>query len=495
MLLTITTTHTPATDLGYLLHKHPARCQTFELSFGKAHVFYPEASQERCTAALLLDLDPIGIVRTRRPMPWTERTLRQYVNDRPYSANSFLSVAIARVFGSALAGRCTEEPELAGTAIPLRAQIAVLPCSDEKLLRRLFEPLGYSLTVQPIPLDETFPDWGRSIYSLLTIEATCRLSDLLSHLYVLIPVLDDEKHYWAGEDEVEKLLRHGEGWLATHPERKMITFLYLRHNRTFTREVIARLSEEDDPDTEKKERKDKNAQDGETDGEEYFGLIHRLHAKHERERAGKEPGIEEKLLHNQVRVNTVLAAIKGSGAKRVLDLGCGDGRLLKALLEDRSFELIVGMDVSQIALEKARRRLSLDRLTPKQQERIRLMTGSLMYRDDRLKGYDAVAAVEVIEHLDPSRLAAFERVLFEFSRPTTVIITTPNAELNIKLKSWNDEKLRHKDHRFEWTRTEFQDWANHTALRFGYAVRFEPIGLTEKRLGPLTQMAIFSTET
>src|SRR5687767_13895060 len=125
MLLTITTTHRPATDLGYLLHKNPARAQTFELPFGRAHVLYPEASAERCTAALLLEIDPVGLVRRK---PGGEGFgLAQYVNDRPYVASSFLSVAIAEVYGSALAGRSRDRPELAETAIPLTARLAAVP--------------------------------------------------------------------------------------------------------------------------------------------------------------------------------------------------------------------------------------------------------------------------------------------------------------------------------------------------------------------------------
>ena len=136
MLLQITTTHSPATDLGYLLHKHPARLQEFELSFGKAHVFYPEARQERCTAALLLDIDPVGLVRGQ----WGGST-SQYVNDRPYVASSFLSVAIAQVFGSALGGRSKDKPELVETALPLTAKLSVLPCRGGVAeLLRLFEP-------------------------------------------------------------------------------------------------------------------------------------------------------------------------------------------------------------------------------------------------------------------------------------------------------------------------------------------------------------------
>src|SRR6476659_9411270 len=128
MLLTITTTHQPATDLGYLLHKNPERLHSFELSFGKAHVFYPEAAPDRCTAALLLDVDPVGLVRNRKGPSGEGGTLDQYVNDRPYVASSFLSVAIARVLGSALAGRSKGRPELTEVRMPLEAKISVLPC-------------------------------------------------------------------------------------------------------------------------------------------------------------------------------------------------------------------------------------------------------------------------------------------------------------------------------------------------------------------------------
>src|SRR5215204_5420209 len=139
MLLTITTTHQPATDLGYLLHKNPARAQHFALSFGAAHVFYPEANTGRCTAALVLDVDPVGLVRGRRGPEGEGGLLMQYVNDRPYVASSFLSVAMADVFGTAMTGRSKERQELADTALPLEARLATVPCrGGDDLLRRLF---------------------------------------------------------------------------------------------------------------------------------------------------------------------------------------------------------------------------------------------------------------------------------------------------------------------------------------------------------------------
>lgn len=465
MLLTITNTHPPATDLGYLLHKNPVRPQSFDLSFGRAHVFYPEVSAERCTAALLLDVDPVGLVRNRRGPAGEGAMLEQYVNDRPYVASSFLSVAISQVFGSALAGRSKERPELAATPLPLRAKLAVLPCrGGEDFLRRLFEPLGYAVRAQRHVLDEKFPEWGESVYLTVELGADVRLRDLLTHLYVLVPVLDNDKHYWVGDDEVEKLLRHGSGWLAAHPERELIANRYLKHRRSLAREALARLVDEEAPDPD---------------------AAAEIHA-HE------EAAIEERLSLNEQRLGAVMAALKNSGAKRVLDLGCGEGRLLQALLKDAAFAEVVGLDVSHRALERAQERLHLDRLPPKQRERIKLRQGALTYRDRRLAGYDAAAAVEVIEHLDPPRLAAFERVLFEFARPGTAVLTTPNAEYNIKFENLPAGKLRHRDHRFEWRREEFQAWARAVAQRFDYSVRFLPVGPEDSIVGAPTQMGVFT---
>src|SRR5438876_933683 len=251
MLLTITNTNPPATDLGFLLHKSPYRTQSFELSFGSAHVFYPEVGGERCTAALLLDVDPVGLVRKPRGTSGERHSLEQYVNDRPYVASSFMSVAIAQVFGSALAGKSKERAELAETALALEARLSVLPCrGGESVLHRLFEPLGYTISAERHTLDGRFPEWGDSAYFTVRLAANVRLQDLLTHLYVLIPVLDDDKHYWVGDDEVAKLLRHGAGWLATHPERELIAARYLKHRRGLAAAALDRLTAPDalDPD-------------------------------------------------------------------------------------------------------------------------------------------------------------------------------------------------------------------------------------------------------
>ena len=451
-----------------MLRKNPARVHVAELSFGRASVFYPEATHAKCTVALLLEVDPVGLVRNRRGPSGEGRALEQYVNDRPYVASSFLSVAMGEVFSSAMAGKSRERPELVDAPLPLQASLAVLPCrGGEDFLRRLFEPLGYKVTAQRHPLDETYPEWGESVYFTVTLEHALPLRQMLTHLYVLIPVLDNEKHYWVGDDEVEKLLRRGEGWLAGHPERDAITSRYLKFRRSLINDALEHLMVQEDPTADQQEQ---------------------AHAEEE----GK---VEERIRLNEQRMGTVLAAAKNSGATSVLDLGCGEGRLLRALLKEKQFERIVGMDVSYRALELAKDRLNLDRLPEKVRQRIELVHGSLMYRDKRLADFDAAVVVEVIEHLDPPRLTAFERVLFEAARPGTVILTTPNREYNVKWETLPGGTFRHKDHRFEWTRAEFESWAGAMAGRFGYVVRYLSVGPEDPLVGSPTQMAIFTRQS
>jgi len=464
MLLTITTTYQPATDLGYLLRKNPARLQSFDLNFGRAHVFYPEASAERCTVALQVEVDPVALVRNRRGPAGEGRTLEQYVNDRPYAASSFLSVALAEVFGSALSGSSKERPELVEKPLPTTVVFPALPCrGGEEFLRKLFEPLGYSVSGRRLPLDERFPDWGESNYFRVELTARVSLQRLLTHIYVLVPVLDNDKHYWVGDAEVEKLLRHGEGWLSSHPERDAITRRYLKHQRSLVDDALAQLTDEGEPDPD---------------------AAAEVHTQ-------EEEAVERTISLNEQRLGSVLAALKASGAARVLDLGCGEGRLLQALLKEKRFSEIIGVDVSHRALEIARDRLHFDRLPSMQKERVKLLHGSLIYRDQRLAGFDAAAVVEVIEHLDAARLAAFERVLFECAKPRNIVITTPNCEYNVKWETLPAGKFRHRDHRFEWTRVEFQDWANAVATRFGYTARFLPVGPEDPVVGAPTQMGIF----
>ena len=448
MLLTISTTHRPATDLGYLLHKNPSRAQTFELAFGSAHVFYPEATPERCTAALLLDIDPLKLVRGPGAV------LTDYVNDRPYVSSSFLSVAIARVFGTAMSGRANERPELAKTAIPLEATLAAVPCRGaDTLVDDLFTPLGYAVETAADPDDD------RPRYRNVRLAATKTLAELLNHIYVLLPVADNRKHYWIGEAEVDKLLARGGGWLESHPHKEFIVRRYLGHRRTLTADATARLSVEDDTGNDESEADD-------------------------------AAPAERASLH-QARHDWVLDTFRAAGARRVLDVGCAEGRLLRRLADAPEFTAITGAEASVRALEIADRRLKLKRRRKSPDGRIQLIHSALTYRDARLAGYDAAAVVEVIEHIDPERLDAFERALFGYARPGLIALSTPNCEHNVRFDGLEAGQLRHRDHRFEWTRAEFESWARSTAERHGYTVETGGIGPDDPEVGAPTQRALF----
>lgn len=459
MLLTITTTHRPATDISYLLHKHPARLQSVELAQGNAHIFYPHVEDETCTVALLLDIDPIGLVRKSEGSPGSF-TLQQYVNDRPYVASSFMSVAIAKAFSTAMNGTCEKRPELVELIMPFEVNVSVIPASKggELLIRRLFAPLGYTVSLERHILDPKFPEWGVSRYFTLTLIGNVTLKELLSHLYVLIPVLDNEKHYWVSQHEVEKLLQKGEGWLRGHPEKELITKRYLRNISGLAKNALGRLMDED------------------------VGVV-------DDEKENTIDVVKEKL-HDR-RLKAVRDEIISVGAKTVVDLGCGEGKLLKMLLKEKQFEKLLGVDVSYRVLEKALNRIAYDEMPFTQKERISIVQGSLTYRDTRFEGFDAAVVVEVIEHLDVNRLKAFERVVFEFARPKTVVLTTPNRDYNELFETMEAGSMRHADHRFEWTRAEFETWAMNVASMNNYEVEFKPVGDVHERVGAPTQMAIF----
>ena len=470
MIITVSTTLEPATDLGFLLHKHPGRLQTFDLSVGAAHVFYPEATDQRCTAALLLEVDPVGLVRGSTKRPGDAFALGQYVNDRPYAASSMLSVALTKVFRTAMTGRCDSRPELADRPIPLALHVPALPCSGgPDLVRRLFGPLGWQVEAATVPLDPEVPRWGDSRYIDLRLNGDVRLADALNHLYVLLPVLDDAKHYWVSPDEVDKLVRAGGGWLAGHPERTLITERYLRRRGSLTRAALARLAEADDtaPET--------------LDDADAPPVV--------------APGTERGMSLAARRRDAVLAAVRDCGARRVGDLGCGEGSLVAALLAERGIDAIVAVDVSARTLEQAARKLHLDDMSATQRGRLELFQSALTYRDDRLTGLDAAVLMEVIEHVDLPRLAALELCVFGFAAPTSVVVTTPNVEYNVRFATLPAGDLRHRDHRFEWSRAEFARWATGVAGTYGYAVTVSGIGDEDPEVGAPSQLAVFTKTT
>lgn len=472
MLLNITTTHQPTTDLSYLLHKHPDRFQSVDLSVGQAHIFYPELSQDKTTVSLLLDIDPIDMVRSGKNFAGEGFALGQYVNDRPYVVSSFMSVAIAKAFSTAMNGICNHHPELLGIEMPFQVVLHSIPAPQggDGLIRRLFEPLGYKVSVVRHTLDTQFPQWGQSRYFTVTLEHTLTLQNLLTHLYVLIPTLDNDKHYFITASEIDKLLSKGQGWLNNHPEKEQISSRYLGNFKSLTQTAIERLSAENPNSAPAHQHSDLFIDET---------LLQ------------KEQKLYKQSLH-KLRLEKVKEQLLLSGAEKVLDLGCGEGKLLQLLIKEKQFTQITGMDVSYQELIRAKEKLHYDNMAAIQKERVKLFQGSLTYRDQRLQHYDAAAIVEVIEHMELNRLPAFEKAIFGFARPTTVVLTTPNQEYNSVYQNLNPNAMRHNDHRFEWTRAEFQDWAKKVGLEFSYTVEFFSIGDMHPELGASCQMAVFT---
>ncbi|MCR5806816.1 MAG: 3' terminal RNA ribose 2'-O-methyltransferase Hen1 [Oscillospiraceae bacterium] len=465
MLITITYKGNNTQELGFLLHKNPERAQQFELSYGKAYVFYPQVSDECTTAALLLDIDPIDLARGK--VGSTEGGLFDYVNDRPYASTSFMSNAIVRIFGTAMSGRCDKRQELADTPLDLTCCIyALRDNGDEELVHELFGPLGYTVETKRGVLDDRFPEWGSSPYIDLTISGKVKLFELLNHIYVLIPVFDKQKHYFTDEDEIKKLLDHGKGWLEDHPYKEKIARRYFAVKKSYARKALDILLS-----YENEENTDDNIIDD----------------------TSIEPQTKE--IHtplNTQRMETVRDAVLESGAASVLDLGCGECRLTSLLLNEQQIRRITACDVSVNVLEKAAKRLHLDRMNEHRKNKLELIQGSLTYKDKRFEGFDCVCVVEVIEHIDPMRITSFERNVFEFAAPHTVILTTPNREYNVNYEHMEENDLRHGDHRFEWTHAEFREWTEHICSKFGYTCELRGIGDVDEKYGTPTQMAVFT---
>ena len=447
-----------ARDLGYLLHKHPDHLHERDTGAGTAYIFFSEKDDAQSTAVLYLDIDAVELVRGKNKQ--SDGLLEQYVNDRPFVANSFMSVALGRSFAQTIAGKSKDRQALADRKLPLKVRIVpVALAGDEETVHRIFQPLGYDVEMSRLASAA-----GRVIYDL-TLSGELRLADLLSHIYVLVPVLDNAKHYWVDRDEVEKLLDKAGPWLADHPEKELITRRALKHRRALVNSALEKLiGEEEEPDNEDVEQSRKG------DAEQELEKPIRLH---------------------ELRLDTVLQLLKDEGAKSVLDLGCGEGKLLKRLINERGTNRIVGVDAAVRTLEIAADRLHLTNAGEAMRERVKLQLGSLTYGDRRWRDFDAATLVEVIEHIDPPRLSALEQSLFGFARPRLVVITTPNREYNALFEKMEAGAMRHSDHRFEWTREEFMTWCTGVAERNDYSYEISPLGPVDDTHGAPSQMAVF----
>jgi len=455
-----------ARDLGHLLHKHPDRVHVRDVGTGALTVFFAERDDAQTRAVMHHAVDPVALVRGKAG-PGSgarggsgEGLLAQYVNDRPYAANSLLSVALGRGIGQALSGRSRERPELAVRALPFEIRVVSLAVhGDADLVTRIFAPLGYA--VEALALGET---GLRAVFDL-RLGITARLCDVLGQLAVLVPVLDDAKHYWVDDTEIDKLLARAGPWLAAHPERDLIMRRALKHRRDLVDTARARIDAE--------------------------AALQADSVQGETVAAGLRP--QGRRLHD-ARLDMVAGIIAQAGARSVLDLGCGEGRLIRRLLAAPAIKRILGVDPALRLLETAHARLDLDGAGEALRRRVQLQPGSLTYADRRWRGFDAAALVEVIEHIEPARLPALEAALFGDARPGIVVVTTPNRAHNAAFAGLDPGDLRHHDHRFEWNAAEFGAWAGRVAAAHGYGFEIRPIGEADPVHGAPSQCALFTRE-
>jgi 3' terminal RNA ribose 2'-O-methyltransferase Hen1 len=461
--LSIATTRQSATDLGFLLYKHPDRVFRSDASRNSkmsAVGFYPEAADERCEFCLIVEVDPVERVRGAS---WGAG-IAQYVEPLPFLASSYMSQALSLCLRSAMNGIVTsknasEEKRLQAAAVekwPLEITVSPLRTSPA-LISRMFEPLGWDVSLHSVPLDipGMTSEEARRCTDLhtLTIRGEATLQDALTHLYVLLPALDPARHYFYGEDEVQKLLDKSQNWLEQHPARELIVGRYLSKSRELRETALQQIAGDED----------ETAED---------------------ETATSEPGTAHDERHLKI-----IEIIRNAGDVSVVDLGCGEGKLLSRLAKLPGKLQITGVEPAMRDLEKAQRNLS--RNPGKQVDpRIKLKHGSILYADEQLKGFDIAILSEVIEHIDPDRLDHAERCVFGFMQPRKVVVTTPNASFNAMF-DLEEGQFRHRDHRFEWTESEARTWSDRICRDYGYSCELGGAGGYDPECGHLSHFIVF----
>lgn len=464
MILIISAVGKDCQKLSYLLQKSPFVVGEFDVGASfKTYVFFPEYSEERTTCAVMFDMNSIELVKSLKAHDrHATYSLFDYINDRPYVSSSFTCSIISDVFRSALNGKCREYPDLPNQEFDLSARFYVSMKTKDDLIKELFEPLGYELsysTERP-PVDSMYEQFGESPYYDVTISRRETVKDLLSHLYILIPILDKMRHYGPSSDEVKKIMKIGDSWLKDHPSKKKIVGRYFGKKKELATSVLDRLEDQ----IKDEQRIDENSDD---------------------EKETRTP------LAGQRR-KAIIRTLREHNVKTVLDLGCSTGKLSFELIDTPGIVKVTGADISARAIEKAvlEKRIH-KKMTEDQKSRLDFVIASAIYRDLRFSAFDAIVLQEVIEHFDSWKLRVAEDVVFKYSGPRVVVVTTPNIEYNVLFENLENGKLRHRDHKFEFTRGQFKEWANRICKQFGYTVSFEDIGEFVENIGTQTQMAVF----
>lgn len=434
-----------AEAVSYLLAKNPNNLYERDEKGFKVRSVYSVFTKEEVKYLIYVKPDPIDLVRSS-PQVYD---ISHYINDREFAVSSLFVSAIRKALGTALNGKPQEE-YVQWVEHRFDMEVAFGPIATDLPdgeLAELFKPIGYNVEIKRAA--STLRSKSSALFITLTGKQT--IQNLLKHLFILIPVIDNYKHYFIDEREIEKVDRYGEGWLDAHPLKQFIVKRALR-----------------------------------------FQNLIRQSKFYDRERHNQENRETKKIRLNELRYEKIVDFIRTIPKRdTVVDLGAGEGKLSVKLGYLDGVKEILSVEPSNKSRVRAIQRFEEAEGT----DGFTLPTslaGSLFYFDDRLVNKDIMVLCEVIEHIDEYRIPKMMEAIFRSYQPRVLIVTTPNQEYNVIYDM--DETMRHHDHRFEWTRDDFQENCEQWIKESPYYIQFEGIGEEHPEYGTPTQMAIFRRE-
>lgn len=457
MQLAIKATGEGAKMLSFLLSKNPQNLYDRMEKGYRVRLTYTVFSDSEVEALIFVTPDPVELVKNS---PDTYE-ITQYINDREFVVSSIFCSNTRSALGTALNGRPKEEYlDWAKHAFQLTIGFGPVATDlPDAAIKNLFEPLGYQTEIERGRADYNFQFKERSSARFINLQSKVTLQNALQHLFVLIPVLDDYRHYFIDEREIEKLERYGEGWLADHPLKELIIKRTLRFRELIDQMVLNSHQTE---------------------------LIN--------EAVTPEPNISSQpvVRLNKLRYQRLVKIIEDLAAREsIVDFGAGEGKLSVRLGFIPGVKEILAVEPTEKEQLRALKRFSEasrkdDFIAPTP------VWGSLFYYDEQLCGKDVMILSEVIEHIDESRLPRVMDTILGSYKPQVLLITTPNAEYNPVYQM--EEGIRHKDHRFEWSRAEFAEWTYCLARNYAYEVQIDGIGEEAEGYGHPSQLAILTRQ-
>ncbi|MCK1992095.1 3' terminal RNA ribose 2'-O-methyltransferase Hen1 [Peribacillus muralis] len=443
MQLTINASGNNVKAISYLLSKNPNNLYERKHKGHVVRLFYSTFTETEMEATIFVTPDPIELVKNTA----NSYDITHYINDREFAVSSIFCSLIRSALGTALNGQPKEEhAEWVNHPFSFQFDFGpVVSTLSDNQLRELFEPIGYEVSITRPDIQYSFDMKDRSSTRTVSLKGLKTLQEGLRHLFVLIPVIDNYKHYYIDEKEIDKLERYGEGWLDDHPMRDFIYRQSLRFKEVYS------IVENKKPEMKKDDK-------------------------------------ESKVRLNDLRYEKIFDTVSQMHPSSVVDFGSGEGKLSVRLGFIEGVKEILAVEPSQSATLKALGRF--DKVKDKEKFVIpKPLWGSLFYYDEELKNKDVIILCEVIEHIDEHRLPKVMDTILQDYQPRALILTTPNREYNEVYDM--EDALRHNDHRFEWTRAEFQQWCTARNHDDSYDLRFEGIGEEHVTQGCPTQMCVF----